>query len=228
MHGVNTFEHQPAKIAAIEGHYDTHAPAPLILFGVPDDDAEVTRYKVEIPYLGSLILTHSLDGEVKGLKAFPADQRPKAALIFWTFRVMVALGFAMLGLGLWAGCARWTGRLYDQRWLLRTALAMGPAGFFAVLCGWITTEVGRQPYTVYGHLTTADSVSPVAVAAVSSSLVAFIVVYFVVFGVGTFYILRLAGKPPEDGAPDAGRLDGPIRAASPPAVQADPDVVPAK
>lgn len=229
FHGINTLEHQPAKIAAMEGHYETTAPAPLILFGIPDDEAEITRYKVEIPYLGSLILTHSLDGEVKGLKAFPEDARPKAALIFWTFRIMVALGFAMLGLGLWAAWARWKGRLYDQRWLHRAAIAMGPAGFVAVLCGWITTEVGRQPFTVYGLLTTADSASPIEAPAVAASLIAFIVIYFVVFGVGTFYILRLMKKPPEQGAPDDGRLDGPIRAAgTTPAVQTDPDVIPAE
>ncbi len=229
FHGVNTLEHQPAKIAAMEGHYETTAPAPLILFGIPDDEAEITRYKVEIPYLGSLILTHSLDGEVKGLKDFPADARPKAALIFWTFRIMVALGFLMLGLGLWAAWARWKGQLYERVWLLRFALAMGPAGFVAVVCGWITTEVGRQPFTVYGELTTADSVSPIEVGAVATSLIAFIVIYFVVFGVGTFYILRLMHKAPEAGAPDDGRLDGPIRAAgTTPAAQTDPDFIPAE
>ncbi len=229
FHGINTLEHQPAKIAAMEGHYETHAPAPLILFGLPDDEAEVTRYQIAIPYLGSLILTHSLDGEVKGLKAFPEDERPKAALIFWTFRIMVALGFAMLALGLWAAWARWKGDLYERTWLLRYSMAMGPMGFVAVLCGWITTEVGRQPFTVYGQLTTADSVSPIEVSAVATSLIAFIVVYFIVFGVGTFYILRLMHQAPESGAPDDGRLDGPIRAAgTTPAVQTDPGVIPAE
>lgn len=227
MHGINTLEHQPAKIAAMEGHYETHAGAPLILFGLPDDAAETTRYAVQIPRLGSLILTHSWDGEVQGLKAFPPEDRPPAALIFWTFRVMVALGFAMLGLGLWAAWARWKGRLYDIPNLRRFALAMGPAGFVAVLCGWITTEVGRQPFTVYGLLRTADSASPIEAPAVAASLVAFIIVYFVVFGAGTFYILRLMRQPPERGAPDDGRLDGPIRAAGvTPAAQADPDFIP--
>ncbi|MBA3326201.1 MAG: cytochrome ubiquinol oxidase subunit I [Rhodobacteraceae bacterium] len=229
LHGTNTLEHQPAKIAAMEGHYETQGPAPLILFGLPDDEAEVTRYALEIPHLGSLILTHSWNGEVRGLKSFPPDARPKAALIFWTFRVMVALGFAMLALGIWGAWARWKGRLYASPWLLRYAMAMGPAGFVAVLCGWITTEVGRQPFTVYGALTTADSVSPIEVTAVSSSLVAFILVYFVVFGVGTFYILRLMHQPPEGGSPDDGRLDGPVRAAgTTPAPQTEPDFIPAE
>jgi cytochrome d ubiquinol oxidase subunit I len=199
QHGLNTLEHQPAKVAAMEGHYDSHRGAPLILFGLPDDAAETTRYALAIPRLGSLILTHSWDGEVLGLKAFPPEDRPPAAVIFWTFRIMVGLGFLMLGLGLWAAWARWRGELYDRPWLLRAALLMGPAGFVAVLCGWITTEVGRQPFTVYGLLRTADSVSPIEVSAVSSSLVAFITVYFIVFGAGTFYILRLMRRPPEAG-----------------------------
>lgn len=225
FHGINTLEHQPAKIAAMEGHYETQAPAPLILFGLPDDDAGVTRWKVEVPYLGSLILTHSLDGAVKGLGAFPEEDRPPAALIFWTFRIMVALGFAMLGLALWAAWMRWRGRLYDSPWLLRAAIAMGPAGFVAVLCGWITTEVGRQPWTVYGHLRTADSVSPIEASAVSASLTAFIVVYFAVFGAGTYYMLRLMNTPPSSGP----RIEeiGPTRAAGTTAApSADPDFVP--
>ncbi len=212
LHGVNTLEHQPAKIAAMEGHYETHAPAPLILFGLPDDAAEVTRYAVEIPYLGSLILTHTLDGEVKGLKAFPKEDRPKVALIFWTFRIMVATGVAMMAVGIWAGVARWRGALYSAPWLHRAALLMGPSGFLAVLCGWITTEVGRQPWTVHGLLRTADSASPLDAPAVATSLLAFIVVYFAVFGAGTFYVLRLMGKRPEADDGDIGAL-GPTRTA---------------
>ncbi len=200
MHGVNTLEHQPAKIAAMEGHFESYPQgrAPLILFGLPDDEAGKTRYKVEIPLLGSLILTHSLDTPIKGLDAFPVDERPKSALIFWTFRIMVAIGFAMLAIGFWSAWARWKGRLYDALWLHRAVVAMGPSGFLAVLCGWITTEVGRQPYTVYGLLRTGESASPLQADAVSASLMAFIVVYFLVFGSGTFYVLRLMGKRPED------------------------------
>ena len=200
LHGVNTLEHQPAKIAAIEGHFDGFplGRAPLILFGLPDDAAGVTRYKVEIPWLSSLILTHSLDTPLKGLNDFPPEVRPKSWLIFWTFRIMVATGFAMLGIGLWSAWARWKGRLYASPWLHRAAFVMGPSGFLAVLCGWITTEVGRQPYTVYGLLTTTQSVAPLQASAVATSLVAFIVVYFFVFGSGTFYVLRLMSKRPKD------------------------------
>jgi cytochrome bd ubiquinol oxidase subunit I len=228
LHGLNTFEHQPAKIAAMEGHYETQAGAPLILFGIPDDEAEVTRYALEIPRLGSLILTHSLDGVVPGLKEWAPEDRPRAFLIFWTFRIMVGLGFLMLGLAIWATWRRFRGGLYGSRRLLWFSVLMGPMGFVAVLCGWITTEVGRQPYSVYGMLRTADSVAPLQVEAVATSLVAFIVVYFVIFGAGTFYILRLMGQPPAAGP--APMLDvGPIRTAGiTPAPQVDPNVIPSE
>ncbi|MBB3995399.1 cytochrome d ubiquinol oxidase subunit I [Sulfitobacter undariae] len=213
MHGLNTLEHQPAKIAAMEGHYESfpEGRAPLILFGIPDDEAGETRYKVEIPLLGSLILTHSLDKPILGLDAFPEDERPKSALIFWTFRIMVAIGFGMLGIGLWSAWARWRGRLYEATWLHRATVVMGPSGFLAVLSGWITTEVGRQPFTVYGLLRTADSAAPLQAEAVGASLIAFIIVYFFVFGSGTFYVMRLMSKRPKDGL----NMDdiGPTRAA---------------
>jgi cytochrome bd ubiquinol oxidase subunit I len=212
FHGVNTLEHQPAKIAAMEGHYETTPGSPLILFGIPDDKAEVTRYQVAIPRLGALILTHSLDGEVKGLKSFPKDKRPPAQIVFWSFRTMVGIGFTMLGVGLWSLVRRFqNGKLYEDRWLHRASLAMTPAGFIAVLAGWITTEVGRQPYTVYGVLTTAQSISPIAAPAVGASLVAFIIIYFAVFGAGVFYLLRLFAKSPDYVPPDIER--GPMKAA---------------
>jgi cytochrome bd ubiquinol oxidase subunit I len=197
MHGLNTLEYQPAKVAAMEGHYETHASAPLILFGIPDDAAEVTRYQIAIPKLGSLILTHHADGAVKGLKDFPKDQRPPAAVIFWSFRIMVGIGFAMLGLGAWSLLRRFqTDRLYRDKWLHRASLLMAPAGFIAVIAGWVTTEVGRQPFTIYGLLRTSQSVAPIDAAAVGASLLTFIVVYFAVFGAGVFYILRLCNKLP--------------------------------
>ena len=212
FHGVNTLEHQPAKIAAMEGDYETTVGTPLILFGIPDDAAEATRYQIAIPRLGAFILTHRLDGELKGLKSFPKDQRPPAQIIFWSFRLMVGIGFAMLGLGLWSLLRRFqSGGLYGDIWLHRVALAMTPSGFVAVLAGWITTEVGRQPYTVYGLLTTAQSVSPVAAPAVGASLVAFIIVYFAVFGAGMFYLFRLFAKSPDSVSPELER--GPMHAA---------------
>lgn len=199
MHGLNTLEHQPAKVAAMEGHYQSYpnGHAPLILFGIPDDPNQTMHYEVTLPNLSSLILTHDLTTPIQGLSAFPEDARPNAAIVFWTFRIMVAIGFAMLFLGIWAGIARWKGKFYTNRCLHWAAFIMAPSGFAAVVCGWITTEVGRQPFTVYGLLRTADSVSPLQASAVSASLIAFILVYLAVFGIGSFYALRLMAKLPK-------------------------------
>ncbi len=196
LHGLNTLEHQPRKVAAMEGHFETRQGAPLILFGLPDQEAEETRMALEIPKLGSMILTHDWNGEVKGLKEWPPEERPPVAIVFWSFRIMVGLGSLMALVGLASLWLRFTGRLYASPLMLRSVVAMGPAGFIAILAGWITTEVGRQPYTVYGLLRTADSVAPIALPAVSASLAAFIVVYFIVFGVGTMYLLRMMARTP--------------------------------
>ena len=213
MHGLNTLEYQPAKIAAMEGHYESFdRAAPLVLFGIPDDKAEKTRYAVEIPKIGSLILRHDINAGLKGLKAWPRDERPPALLPFFTFRIMVGIGFIMLAVGLWSLVARWTGTLYDSRWLQRAALAASPLGFVAVLAGWYTTEVGRQPYTVYGVLKTSESLSPVQAPAVGASLIAFVIVYFVVFGTGVYYLLRLMARTPEV-QDDSDLHHGPIRTA---------------
>lgn len=173
LHGLNTLEYQPAKIAAMEGLFDTRKGAPLILFGIPDMGAEETRYAIQIPKLGSLILTHDADGEIQGLKAFPRSDRPNALVVFWSFRIMLVIGFGMLFIGLIRLYLRWRKRLYDAPLFHRTVILFGPSGFIAVVMGWITTEVGRQPFTVYGYLRTADSVSPVALPAVAASLAAF-------------------------------------------------------
>ena len=226
MHGLNTLEHQPAKVMAMEGHYDSHPDgAPLILFGIPNPQEKRIDYAIEIPKLSSLILKHHWDAPLDGLDTIPDDEEPPVAIVFWSFRIMIALGFAMLGLGLWSLLARYRGRLYDAPWLWRASIAMGPAGFVAVLAGWITTEVGRQPFTVYGLLRTSDSLAPVEAPAVAASLVAFIVVYFFVFGAGTYYILRMMNKPAA--TPNLGLNDGPIRTAGiTPAPQVDSDFIP--
>ncbi len=211
-HGINTLEHQPVKIMAMEGHYESHPDgAPLILFGIPNPSEKRIDYAIQIPKLSSLILEHDLNAPLKGLDTVPDDEEPPVAIVFFSFRIMVAIGFAMLGIGVWGGIQRWRGRLYDTKWLHRATVLMGPMGFVAVLAGWITTEVGRQPYTVYGLLRTSDSLGPVAAPAVAASLIAFIVVYFFVFGAGTFYIMRMMGKHP--GTPRLGLRDGPIRTA---------------
>jgi cytochrome d ubiquinol oxidase subunit I len=197
--GLNTLEYQPAKIAAIEGDWTTRGRAPEILFGIPNMQTERTDYAVEVPLLGSLILTHSLDGKVPGLKDVPRADRPNSTVIFFTFRIMVGLGMLMFALGAFGLLLRWRGTFYENAWLQRFALAMGPAGFIALLCGWVTTEVGRQPYTVYGVLRTVDSVSPIALPGIATSMVAFVIVYFIVFGAGVAILLRMMGAEPHYG-----------------------------
>ncbi|MFP3920868.1 MAG: cytochrome ubiquinol oxidase subunit I [Dichotomicrobium sp.] len=211
MHGLNTLEHQPAKIAAMEGHFQTQSGAPLILFGDPDAEAGTVHNAIEIPYLGSLILTHSWEGTVQGLEAWPRDEWPPVDIVFWSFRIMVGIGTLMILVGLWSGLQRLRGRLYESSGLQRATIVMGPTGFIAVIAGWVVTEVGRQPWTVYGVLSTAESASPMGTPAVATSLVAFIVVYFIIFGAGTFYILRLMGKTPDAGV-DVSEL-GPTRSS---------------
>ncbi len=197
LHGLNTLEHQPQKVMAMEGHYESHPDgAPLYLFGIPNDAEQRLDYAVGIPKLSSLILRHGWNEPLAGLDTIPDDEQPPVFIVFWSFRVMVGIGLLMLGVGLWSLYARWRGTLYESRGLHRFAVAMTPAGLVAVLAGWITTEVGRQPYTVFGLLRTADSAAPLDAAAVGTSLVAFVIVYFAVFGAGTFYLLRLMSHAP--------------------------------
>ncbi|CAI1004757.1 cytochrome ubiquinol oxidase subunit I [Serratia ficaria] len=211
-HGLNTLKYQPAKIAAIEGHWENQPgeATPLVLFGMPDMDGEVTRYKLEIPYLGSLILTHSLDKQVPALKSFPKEDRPNSSIIFWSFRVMAGLGMLMILLGVVSAWLRWKGRLYQSRPFLWFALLMGPSGLIALLAGWFTTEIGRQPWVVYGLQRTRDAVSAHGEMHMSISLLAFILVYSSVFGVGYIYMMRLIKK-----GPAAGDLHEPVAEGTP-------------
>ncbi|MCB1386440.1 MAG: cytochrome ubiquinol oxidase subunit I [Nitratireductor sp.] len=200
QHGLNTLEHQPVKVLAMEGDFEPSPDgAPLVLFGLPSKEEAKVRYELSIPHLGSLILKHDPYATLPGLTDFPREDWPPVAIVFWSFRIMVALGLAMLAVGLWSLLARFRGRLYDWSWLHRAAVAMGPSGLVAVIAGWVTTEVGRQPFTVYGLMRTSESASPLDAPAVATSLVAFIIVYFCVFGAGIYYLLRLMGKPPQQG-----------------------------
>ncbi|MGF6642753.1 cytochrome d ubiquinol oxidase subunit I [Paraburkholderia sp. GAS82] len=204
QHGLNTRKYQPAKIAAIEGLWETeHGGTALNLIGFPDMQAEVTRYAIQIPHLGSLILTHSWDGEIRGLKEFPKEDRPNSSIIFWTFRVMAGLGMLMILLALIGLVLRRHGRVYENRLFQRIMVAMGPAGFVTLLAGWVTTEAGRQPWVVYGVLRTAQAVSPVTQQDVSVSLMIFVIVYCLVFCTGIYYILKLLriGPAYEDAGP---------------------------
>ena len=214
-HGLNTLKYQPAKVMAMEGHYESHPDgAPLYLFGIPNEKEQRLDYAIAIPKLSSLILEHSLDAPLAGLDTVPDDEQPPVSIVFWSFRLMVTIGFAILGLGAWSLLARVRKRLYDWTWLHRAALVMGPMGFVAVISGWVTTEVGRQPYVIYGILRTADAASPLAAPAVGASLLAFVIVYLAVFGIGTWYILQLMRQPPAPGEKGVKRGDnGPIRTA---------------
>lgn len=197
LHGLNTLKHQPAKVAAMEGLWETRSGAPLVLFGWPDQEAETTRYALEIPKLSSLILTHELDGEVKGLKAWPREERPPVASVFWSFRIMVGIGTLMILTGLVGLVLFLKKRLFDTRWFQYWCMAMAPAGFIAVLAGWFVTEIGRQPYIVFNVMRTAEAVSPLDGAPIAISLAAFVFTYGFVFGAGSYYIVKLIRKGPD-------------------------------
>ncbi|MCI9777919.1 cytochrome ubiquinol oxidase subunit I [Proteus mirabilis] len=200
MHGLNTLKHQPAKIAAIEGHWQNNPgeATPLILFGIPNMNEEKTKYALQIPYLGSLILTHSLDKQVPALKEFPKDDRPNSLIVFWSFRIMVGLGMLMILVGVWGTWLRYKKKLYQSNLFLRFTFLMAPSGLIAILAGWFTTEVGRQPWVVYGIQRTRDAVSAHGEMHMSISLLIFFIVYGSVFGIGYAYMLKLIRK----GAPE--------------------------
>jgi cytochrome bd ubiquinol oxidase subunit I len=199
LHGVNTAEHQPIKVAAMEGLWDTQARAPAVLFALPDEVNERNRFEVAIPALASLYLKHDFNATVQGLKAVAPADRPPVAPVFYAFRIMVGLGLAMLGLVVWAAFLHWRGRLFDTRAFHHACVAMAPVGFIAVVAGWTVTEVGRQPWVVYGLLRTHDAVSPsLTTADVAASLALYVLVYLIVFGAGIFYMARLARAGPPD------------------------------
>lgn len=193
FHGLNTLKYQPAKIAAIEGHWENvpGKASPLVLFGWPDMVEEKNHFEVAIPNLGSLILRHSWTEQIPALKDFATADRPNSTIVFWTFRVMVGLGLLMILLSLFSLWARWQKNLYDNKFFLRFALFMGPTGIVAMLAGWYTTEIGRQPWIVYGLMRTADAVTKHSVTELSISLTLFIVIYLTIFGTGVIYLLRL-------------------------------------
>jgi cytochrome d ubiquinol oxidase subunit I len=200
QHGLNTREHQPAKLAAIEANWTTQSRMPLALFAIPDEANERNLYAIEIPVLGSLVLTHDPDGVVRGLKDWPPDQRPPVAIPFFAFRIMVGIGvvmLAMVAVGLWL---RLSGRLFGAAWFHLLCIWTGPLGFLAVIAGWLTTEVGRQPWTVYGLLRTAQSVSPSLTAAdVILSLLGYMVVYLIIYPTGILLMARFARRGVEEG-----------------------------
>ena len=198
QHGLNTLEHQPLKIAAIEAHWDGSSPGELVLFAWPDEKAETNRLAVTIPHGASLLLTHSWEGLFPGLKSVSPQDRPPVLPPFLAFRAMVGIGFLMIlaaltGVWLW-----WRGRLFEAQWYLWPAQHAWWIGFVAVICGWIVTETGRQPWVAHGLLRTADAVSPLAAHTVATTLVLFVLVYGIVFAMGIYYINRLIARGPQD------------------------------
>jgi cytochrome d ubiquinol oxidase subunit I len=220
LHGLNTRTYQPAKLAAIEGRYDTAAPAPLTLFGIPDDATGTMRHAWDIPVLGSLLLTHSWTGTVRGLNSFPLGQRPPMAIPFFSFRLMVGIALVMLAVVIMGQILLRRGRLDSARWFLGVCQWTAPLGFVAVLAGWMTTEVGRQPWTVYGLLHTADSVTPSLTGAdVALSLSLYALVYLIMFPTGIAFIIGIirggVGEGDTKPAPiEAGRAKSPYVAAT--------------
>jgi cytochrome d ubiquinol oxidase subunit I len=210
-HGLNTREHQPVKLAAIEARWETARSVPLTLFAIPDQTNETNHFAIDVPYLGSLILTRSMDGEIKGLKDWPPGDRPPVAIPFFAFRIMVGIGLLMLALVVASWWLRFRGTLFHSPWFLRACLCMSPLGFVAVLAGWTTTEVGRQPWTVYGLMRTADSV-PLSLSGseVLLSLLGYVAVYLLIFPAGMLVMARLVRK-----GPDAVESDSPIESGRP-------------
>lgn len=191
-HGDNTMQHQPVKVAAMEGNWDHRENAPLFLFGIPDQQLEQTKYGITIPGGASWILTGDTHGTIPTLKDVPKEDRPPVIWVFWSFRVMVGIGVLMIGTGLASSLQYFRKRLFTSKWLHVWWFLMMPSGFIAILAGWFVTEIGRQPWTAYGVIRTAHSISPAITGPqVAWSLMAFIVMYSFVFSAGIYYIIKL-------------------------------------
>ncbi|HJV60283.1 MAG TPA: cytochrome ubiquinol oxidase subunit I, partial [Albitalea sp.] len=216
LHGLNTLEHQPVKVAAMEGLWETGRGVPASLFAIPDAQAEANHFEVAIPALGSLYLTHDWNGEVKGLKDWPREDRPPVAVVYFAFRAMVGVGVLMLLVVLAGWWQRWRGRLYESGVFLRLAQWAMPLGFVAVIAGWTVTEVGRQPWVVYGLMRTADAVTPsLTTADVALSLAMYVLAYIAIFGGGFVLLRRMVRIGPPAAQAAEGQEEPQARAARP-------------
>jgi cytochrome d ubiquinol oxidase subunit I len=220
LHGLNTLAHQPTKIAAMEGIWESGPGQRAVIFALPDEAAETNHFEIGIPKLGSFYLTHDWNGHVEGLKAVPPEDRPPVPWVFFGFRVMVGMWLVMFTMTLWAWVLALRRRLYTTPGFLRAAVWTLPVGYIAVTAGWITTEVGRQPWVVYGHLRTRDAITPSLTGGdVLASLVIYVIVYAIVFGAGVYYLVRLVQRGVSADLPEA-RIDRrparPLSAATPP------------
>jgi cytochrome d ubiquinol oxidase subunit I len=202
--GRQVFHHQPAKMAAIEAHWETNRDggAPFTVIALPDSENEQNLFEISIPNLLSLLVTHSLEGQVKGLKEFPREDRPNVFILFWSFRLMVAIGFLLLFVMVWATLLWWRGRLYESRSFLWTLFIIHPLGFIATELGWVTTEVGRQPWLVYNLMRTADGISPIPPGNVLWSLSLFLIIFSLILIIYFYYVLKTLRAGPD--------LDSPI------------------
>jgi cytochrome d ubiquinol oxidase subunit I len=207
--------HQPAKFAAIEARWTTQQPASEVLIAIPDPWAERNLFALEVPKLGSFIASGTWDSREVGLDAFPLEDRPPVIIPFFTFRIMVGMGLIMLAVS-WLGVLlQWRGRLESTRWFLWAAFLSFPSGFIAVLAGWFTAEVGRQPWVVYGLLRTKDAITPsLTTRDVVLSLTAYVAVYAVIYAFGFHYIYRLLRDGPADAATPANVPTRPIGVAT--------------
>lgn len=225
QHGLNTLKYQPAKIAAIEAHWTNDGPADLVLLGWPDSEHDRNRAALDVPHLGSLILTHDWNGRVPALTDFPPRDRPPVLPPFVGFRLMVGIGLLLIALGLTGAWLWWRRRVFESRWYLGLASCAWPLGFIAIIAGWVTTETGRQPYVIYGILRTTQAVSPLAAATVSASLLLFVLVYLAVFSMGVHYMYKLINRGLEAPTLEPPRLpeglpNRPLSLADPPAGRA--------
>lgn len=216
IHGLNTAKYQPAKVAAMEGHWDGSKPAELVLFAWPDTEKEINRFQIGIPKLGSLIIRHDPNGLFPGLLDFPKSERPPVVSVFFAFRLMVAIGFFIIFLGFVGGYLWLRGTLNRHQLFLKTLGYSWPLGFIAILSGWVVTESGRQPWIAQGILRTSDALSPVDGMSVAISLALFLLVYSTVFSMGIYYIRKLIQKGPQQVivfAKDEGLPNRPLSAA---------------
>jgi cytochrome d ubiquinol oxidase subunit I len=221
QHGLNTLKYQPIKIAAMEAHWDGSKPGDFHIFAWPDEEAGVNRFALSIPHGSSLVLTHRMNGLFPGLNSVPASDRPPVKVVFFAFRIMLAIGFFMIAAALFGAYLWWRGTSFETRWYLRVMAHSWWIGFVAVISGWVVTESGRQPWIVQGILRTADATSPVPSASIAGTLALFVIAYGIVFWFGIYYINRLIAHGPQKVAAETGRFSpSPISAAQDPGREA--------
>ncbi len=198
LHGLNTLKYQPYKISAIEGRWETESGAPLTLFALPNMQAETNFYPIDVPKLGSLILTHHWNGKILGLKNIPRADRPYVPMVFFSFRLMFGIGLIFIFTVLWSLYLRICDKLYNQKYFLRWCILISPLGFLAVITGWVTTETGRQPWVIYNLLRTRDAATLLPPSAVMTTLLLIASLYLIIFSAFIYYLLRTIRNGPHN------------------------------